>query len=299
MENAAAARVISVGRNHVWLVFDDETLARTAELRKTQEREMLVPGDHVQARRRDDGSAYVVSRSERRTTLERLTPAGRRKVMAANIDAVLIALAHDTPAPNLPMIDELIAFAEAQQLRVMLVFSKADLVDPETAATLRATYEALEYPVFEVDSRVGKGVPELLTALQGLETLLIGASGVGKSTLFRAIGGQAVIGDVSERTGRGKQTTSSGRLFHLASGTLIDSPGIGEFSLDDIEARDIAPLWRELQPLLGSCRFLDCRHEREPECGLRTAAENGSVASSRWQSYRRAFERREHAERRY
>jgi ribosome biogenesis GTPase len=252
---------------------------------------MLVPGDRVQAESRPDGSAYIVSRDERTSRLERLTPGGRRKTMAANIDMLLIALAFAQPPPSLPMVDELIAFGEEQNLKVALVFSKADCVHAAFADDLRERYRSIGYPAYTVDARHSEGVAELLAGLQGHETLIIGASGVGKSTLFAAIGGKAVIGDVSERTGRGKQTTSSGRLHRLESGTLIDSPGIGEFSLEAIHPDHLAQLWIELRDLVGNCRFKDCRHSAEPDCTLRAAVSEGKIHPTRWASYRRAFDR--------
>ena len=291
VETSEPARVISIGRNHVWIAFDGETIPRTAELRKTKVREMLVPGDRVKAERRDDGSAFVRERLERSSTLERHTPGGRTKIMAANIDTVLIAAAFDRPTLNMPMLDELIAFGELHELDPVLVFSKADLVSPETAGAVTAIYTKLGYPVFIVDARNGIGVADLHRYLAQRETLIIGSSGVGKSTLFAALGGEAVIGEVSERTGQGRQTTSSGRLHRFEHGTLIDSPGIGEFSLEGVDPREVATLWRELRPLLGGCRFLDCRHLEEPDCTLLLALKRGEVAPSRHQSYRRAYAR--------
>ena len=291
LETSELARVISVGRNHVWIAFDDETSPRNAELRKTKAREMLVPGDRVTAERRDDGSAFVRERLDRTSALERHTPGGRKKIMAANIDTVLVAAAFDRPTLNLLMLDELIAFGELHELEPMLVFSKADLVGPQAAEALTTVYRDLGYSVFVVDARTGAGVPALATHLAQRETLIIGSSGVGKSTLFAALGGQAVIGEVSERTGQGRQTTSSGRLHRFEHGTLIDSPGIGEFTLEGVEAAEVATLWRELRPLLGHCRFLDCRHIEEPDCTLLAALAAGKVAPSRHFSYRRVYAR--------
>lgn len=291
LETSELARVLSVGRNHVWIAFDNEAAPRTAELRKTKAREMLVPGDRVYAERRDDGSAFVRERLERTSALERHTPGGRKKIMAANINTVLVAAAFDRPTLNMPMLDELIAFGELHNLEATLVFSKADLVSTEAAAAVTTTYRDLGYAVFVVDARTGSGVPELSAYLAERETLIIGSSGVGKSTLFAALGGEAVIGEVSERTGQGRQTTSSGRLHRFTAGTLIDSPGIGEFSLEGVEPAEVATLWRELRALLGNCRFLDCRHLEEPDCKLLAAVSAGKVAPSRHMSYRRAYAR--------
>jgi len=285
------AYVVTVGRNHVWVLLDGEHDPRTAELRKTQTREMLVPGDRVETVLRDDGSAFVLHRRERRSVVERTTPGGRHKTLAANIDTVLIAAAFAEPLPNLVMIDEVLAFAQARALDAALLWSKADMVDDVERERLLALYRDIGYPVFEVDARVGYGVTAIEAALQGRITLVLGASGVGKSTLFAALGGISTTGAVSEKTGRGRQTTTAGRLHRLADGVLIDSPGIGEFALEGEEPENVALLWREFAPFLGGCRFIDCRHDREPSCTLRAAVEAGLIAPSRWQSYRRVVER--------
>jgi ribosome biogenesis GTPase len=247
---------------------------------------MLVPGDRVIAERRADGSAFVRERLERRSRLERVTPGGRTKIMAANIDTVLIAAAFDRPSLNLQMLDELIAFSELHGLEAMLAFSKADLVPLERAEALTRCYRTLGYAAFVVDARRHHGTTELGSRLASHETLIVGASGVGKSTIFAALGGEAVIGDVSERTGQGRQTTTSGRLLRFDRGALIDSPGIGEFSLEGVDPARLASLWSEFRPYLGRCRFPDCRHLEEPECAVLAALTSGTITASRYQSYR-------------
>jgi ribosome biogenesis GTPase len=119
---------------------------------------------------------------------------------------------------------------------------------------------------------------------------LIGQSGVGKSSLFQALGGDADVGDVS-KTGRGKQTTTAGRLHRFAAGFLIDSPGVGEFELRDLSAAEIARGFVEFAPLLGSCRFSDCVHRSEPGCAVLAAVAAGTIAGSRYDSYRAILER--------
>ncbi len=287
------ARVISIARNHIWLLFEDESVPCSAELRKTQAREMLVPGDWVYAEQQSNGAAFVRERLARTSVLERHTPAGRKKLMAANITTLAIAAAFDRPTLNLTMIDELIAFSELHELEALLIFTKADLVSADTVRELTELYRRLGYAVTTLDARKGEGVGALAQQLDHRETLIVGASGVGKSTLFSALGGTASIGAVSERSGQGRQTTSSGRLHRFANGSCIDSPGIGEFSLAGVDYTELATLWRELRPLLGHCRFLDCRHRDEPACALRAARDTGDIAPSRYLSYQRAYLRLE------
>ena len=124
----------------------------------------------------------------------------------------------------------------------------------------------------------------MATALAARHALLIGQSGVGKSSLFRALGGDAVIGEVS-KIGRGRQTTTSSRLLRIDGGFLIDSPGVGEFELHDTPHSEVAYGFVEIRALAGTCRFSDCTHRVEPDCAVRAAVEHGEIARSRYESY--------------
>jgi ribosome biogenesis GTPase len=120
--------------------------------------------------------------------------------------------------------------------------------------------------------------------LPGRRAMLVGNSGVGKSTIFRALGGESVIGELS-RHGLGRQTTSSARLYRLEGGFLIDSPGINEFGLGEIGASALAASFREMQELTPLCRFSNCTHVQEPDCAVKAAAARGAIAKSRYESY--------------
>jgi ribosome biogenesis GTPase len=120
--------------------------------------------------------------------------------------------------------------------------------------------------------------------LRDRRALLVGNSGVGKSTIFRALGGESVVGEVS-RQGLGRQTTTSARLYRTPNGFLIDSPGVNEFGLGDVEAGRLAHSFREMRPLVAACRFTDCTHSQEPDCAIKGAAAAGRIAQSRYESY--------------
>jgi ribosome biogenesis GTPase len=291
-ENGAApARVVSVGRNAAWIAFEDETHLRLASLRKNNDRLMLVPGDLVRATALDDERVVIDAREERTFTLERTTVHGRTKTMAANIDGIAIVAAFARPALHLAMIDELLAFAEIHGIAARLIFTKADLAgDDGTVADVTGLYRGLGYETLCANPKTGEGVAEIGTHFAGRRTLLIGQSGVGKSSLFGALGGDADVGDVS-KTGRGKQTTTSGRLHRFTDGFLIDSPGVGEFELRDLEPAEIARGFVEFAPLLGACRFTDCVHRSEPGCAVLAALARGAIAASRYHSYRAMLER--------
>jgi len=285
------ARVVSVGRNVAWIAFEDEAQLRLASLRKTNDRLMLVPGDLVRATALDDERVVIDGREPRSFTLQRTTAGGRTKTMAANIDGIAIVAAFARPPLHLAMIDELLAFAEIHGIEARLILTKADLaVMPGFVVRTVTLYETLGYRTHVANPKAAHGIDAIRSELAGRRTLLIGQSGVGKSSLFGALGGDADVGDVS-KTGRGKQTTTAGRLHRFTEGFLIDSPGVGEFELRDLSAAEIARGFVEFAPLLGKCRFSDCVHRSEPGCEVLAALSAGAIAGSRYESYRAILER--------
>jgi ribosome biogenesis GTPase len=285
------ARVVSVGRNAAWISFEDEEGVRLAALRKTVERTMLVPGDLVRAVPLDDERVVIERREPRTFALERTTAGGRTKTMAANVDGIAIVAAFARPAMHPAMIDELLAFAEIHGIAARLVFTKRDLAEPGTDPdAIVARYRAIGYTTLVANPKTGAGVAAVRADLAGRRTLLIGQSGVGKSSLFAALGGDADVGDVG-KTGRGKQTTTTGRLHRFPAGFLIDSPGVGEFEVRGCTIDEIASGFVDFAPFTGTCRFGDCTHRGEPECAVRGAVDAGGIARARYASYLTIVER--------
>lgn len=247
---------------------------------------MPVPGDVVEARLLHDGQALVERIEPRTFTLERRSAGGRSKTMAANVDLLVTVTALANPAPRLVTLDQLLAFAEVEHIAAAVVFTKPDLSDSNEKRALTAIYGRLGYPTVVINPKTGKNVDALRDLIRGHRALLAGNSGVGKSTIFRALGGDTPIGEVS-RYGLGRQTTTAGRLYRLESGFLIDSPGINEFGLGAIDADTLTPAFREMREPALRCRFTDCMHLREPDCAVQAAVAEGCIAPSRYASYRK------------
>jgi ribosome biogenesis GTPase len=286
------ARVVRVGRNSAWVVQDNEETPRLASLRRKDEnmQSMLLPGDLVDVRPHEDGTV-VVDRVEPRTfELERRTVKGRTKSMAANVDTIAIVAAMVEPPIRLSMVDQLIAFAELQERSALVLLTKVDLTDGTDASRILELYRSLGYRAFELQPKLNAGIELLRSALGDAHGLLVGQSGVGKSSIYRALGGATEVGEVS-RFGRGRQTTTAARLLRLGSGFLIDSPGVGAFELGDVTSAEMTRAFVEFEPLASECRFRDCAHMAEPGCAVRRAVDDGRVALSRYDSYRLILDR--------
>jgi ribosome biogenesis GTPase len=286
MNGLRRALVVSTGKNVAWVSLDDEVQPRLAQLRRqTGKRFMPVPGDIVYVRVLEDEKT-VVDRIEPRTFhLERRSLDGRAKTIAANIDTLVTVTALAEPAPRLNTLDQLLAFAELESIDAFVVLTKPDLSNPAFTRELVSLYTGLGYRTLVLNPKAGENVDALREALTGRHALLSGNSGVGKSSIFRALGGQAVVGDVS-RHGLGRQTTTAARLYRLPSGFLIDSPGMNEFGLGPLSPVELVQGFREMREPAAACRFTDCTHLVEPGCGVLTAVAAGRIAASRYASYK-------------
>lgn len=280
------ALVVSVGKNAAWVALDGEEAQRIAAIKRASgKRTMPVPGDRIDVRLLEDGRVLIERVHPRAFTLQRRSVGGRTKIMAANVDALITVTSLAQPPPRLLILDQLLAFAEFESLAVSLVFTKPDLAPPGEEAKLSALYANLGYEVLVVNPKAGDGLAALRAALTGRRGMLCGVSGVGKSSLFRALGGPAVVGAVSQG-GIGRQTTTASHLYRMPGGYLIDSPGVAEFGLGAPQPRELAAGFREIARGGEGCRFTDCTHLREPGCAVADAAAAGRIAASRYENYR-------------
>lgn len=249
----------------------------------------LVTGDLVVWESGEDDTGVVVAVGQRASVFGRPAFDGNFKPMAANIDRVLIVIAPiPEPFPNL--IDRYLAAIETLNLEATLVLNKVDLHDGQSRPDLDnmlSIYQSIGYPVHKVSASEGVGFAALQQDLAGQTTVLVGQSGVGKSSLINRLSEYAVaaVGPLSEAKPKGTHTTTTAKLFHLADFDLIDSPGIREFSLGHIEADRLFNGFREFRPFAGCCKFRDCKHQSEPGCALLQATAAGTIHPQRLESY--------------
>ncbi len=242
-------------------------------------------GDEVMWRPEANGESGIITRTlTRRTVLARGDMRGSALMMkpiAANVDRLIIVMAPQSCLTNY-LLDRYLVAAELLQIAPMLVVNKADLLDASARQALEAQlglYRNIPYPVVFTSTLVEGGTAELSRILAGHRGVLVGPSGVGKSSLIRALGGSEDIriGEVSP-SGGGKHTTTASRLYHLdGGGALIDSPGVREFNLWPVNKAEVLRGFPEFQAHLSGCRFRDCAHAVEPGCAVQQAVTDGKI----------------------
>jgi ribosome biogenesis GTPase len=239
----------------------------------------LACGDRVRVHTVAGGGA--IDAVEPRTSLFYRSDAFKEKLIAANVTQVIGVVAPDV-AIDEHLLNRWIVGAEAERCRFVLVANKSDLPGFDALLSRLAPYDALGYPV--VPLRARRDADALRPRLEGQHSVLIGQSGMGKSTILNAIapGTAARTRDVSEALRAGRHTTSSTTLYRLdAASWIVDSPGMSVFGLAHYPPDAIEHAFVELRELTGLCRFRDCRHDREPDCAVRAAVEAGTVAPQR------------------
>ncbi len=256
----------------------------------------IAVGDRVRVALTGAGQAVIEAVEPRENVFKR-SDATRVKLLAANLSQAAIVIAAK-PAFSEEILVRVLIEAESESIPIALIVNKRDLegerarIEPRVAA-----YRALGYPVFECAARIDcqETRATLIPWLEGRTTLLLGESGMGKSTLVNCLVPDAGLrtNEISEALGAGRHTTTFTRCFalpHDASTLVIDSPGFQNFGLFHVSDSQRMHAMREFVPLLGSCRFNNCTHRDEPACAIRDAAERGQIDPIRYRAYARLTE---------
>jgi ribosome biogenesis GTPase len=205
----------------------------------------------------------------------------------ANIDLTLLVLAAAQPEPDLLLIDKLLILTARMEIGAAICINKYDLA-PERAEEIREIYSSLDVEVIPCSALTGYNLEGIARSVRGKTAVLAGQSGVGKSRLARYLTGdyELEVGELSEKLGRGKHTTRQVRLLPTSGqGRLADTPGFSSFTPEGLESRSLYRLYPDF--LRAVCRFSDCRHLEEPDCGVRESVESGIIKISRYENYRR------------
>ena len=226
---------------------------------------------------------YLIRRS---TNLSR-----QAHVIAANLDQAVVVVSLYFPEVKLPFLDRILVTCEVYKVPVLIVLNKVDLYREEAREQLeylRKIYEGAGYPVLETSARSGEGVEALRERCRGRVNLITGESGVGKSSLIKALDPSLdpKVGRISDVHLQGKHTTSLYEMYRLASGGyIIDTPGLRGFGLVDLEKEEISKYFPEMLAVTDRCRFVPCTHTHEPGCAVKEAVDDGRISPERYNSY--------------
>ena len=227
----------------------------------------------------------VIETIEARASLFYRSDIQRQKLIAANVTRIVVVLA--VPTLHRHLLDRCLAAAEYAEIPILLALNKMDLPQADAALAALEPYRALGYDVLPLAAKID--IAPLRAALAGHTSVLVGQSGMGKSTIINRLlpDAAARVGELSEALGSGRHTTTHARLYHLdANSSIIDSPGLQEFGLQHVNPVELAHCYVEFRPQLGRCKFNDCRHMSEPGCAIIALMESDVIAAARVESYR-------------
>ena len=250
-----------------------------------------VCGDRVIWHPSGEQEGVVTAIHERASLLVRPGFGNRIKPVAANITLICIVIAPE-PEPQEALIDRYLVAAEYLAIRPVIVCNKSDLLDVDEMQAWKsrfAMYERIGYEQLCTSTRHAHGLDQLHNLLQANCSILVGQSGVGKSSLINCLipDRQARVMELSSQITKGQHTTSHSELYHLPgnNGDIIDSPGVRDFRLGHLDRQSIEQGYIEFRPYLGRCRFSDCKHLNEPDCALLDAVDSGDIDRRRFESF--------------
>ena len=258
---------------------------------------LLEPGSHA-------GTWAIARILPRRSQLARRLPGGGHgeRIVAANVDQVIIVFAAAKPEPHVRMLDRFLVIAEGNSLDARIVINKIDLVDEGETKERFRDYSAAGYPLHFTSVKKRIGLDELHDALAGRTSVLSGPSGVGKLSLLNNMypGLNLRVGEISESVNKGRHTTV-GALAHPLpdAGYVVDTPGLREVGMWGMPSQDLDRCFPEFREAIDRCRFGDCTHRSEPECAVRAGVAAGAISSERYDSYVKLREELEDTERKW
>lgn len=287
---AFEARVIAAHGRHL-LVRD--AAGTDHEARPFGRRLQAVCGDFVRCEAdAAHGEVHATEVLPRRSVLERANTRGGAEAVVANISLLVTVLAPE-PRPDPFIIDRYLCAASSAGIAALVVANKCELPEAAELSAQLAVWRDAGYGTLACSGVTGEGLEALAAALRGHDAVFVGQSGVGKSSLIGRLVPEAEIAvGVLDRDAEGRHTTTASKLYDLPGegpdhGHLLDSPGVRDFApaIATLEPRSLG--FPEVEQLAPGCRFMDCRHLREPDCAVRTAAETGGFDARRYESYRR------------
>jgi len=252
-------------------------------------------GDVVEVEQEDteEGAVVINAIGERKNYITRQSPHNKHQhhIIASNLDQSLLFATLKNPKTSQGFIDRFLVASEAYHVPAIIVFNKSDLYkkkEQEKFEELKFIYERNGYKVLSMSLEQRTGIDEVENLLQNKITLLSGHSGVGKSSFINIVFPELLLKtqNVSDWSGKGLHTTTFAEMFDLpGGGEIIDTPGLREFALMDIEKNELSHYFPEMKALVNECRFNNCMHIDEPGCAVKMAIEEGKISADRYVSY--------------
>ncbi len=266
------------------------TTRRLLRTLSTDQRHVVAAGDVVLFRPAPSSAVRegVIERIEPRWGTICRESKGRRHVIVANVDQVLVVASAAEPPLKPNLIDRMLVAAEQSRIRPVICINKIDLVEPSGLEPLVGVYSRMGYTVLLLSAVTGFGIARLRRILRGHISVLAGQSGVGKSSLLNAVDSRLrlAVRPVSHETKKGRHTTSTARLLPLeGGGWVVDTPGVRQFQPWDLTAEEVVNYYRDLRPYVSYCHFPNCTHTHEAGCAIKDAVADGRLDAQRYESY--------------
>lgn len=250
-------------------------------------------GDVVIITEDENGDAMITGIEDRKNYIIRQSPQNKnlQHILAANLDQSILVGSLKNPRTSTGFIDRFLVVCEAYHIPAIIVFNKSDLYsekEKKAFARVSTMYQNIGYTVLLVSAVTGNGIDDFFKLLVGRQTLISGHSGVGKSSLINLFLPEAAIKtqQVSGWSGKGVHTTTFAEMYDLPTGgQIIDTPGMREFAIMEIEPVELSHYFVEMRPLLTGCRFNNCKHSEEPDCAIKAAVADGTISVERYLSY--------------
>lgn len=290
-------RIIQTTGSWYQVLTDDKIIsARLKGKFKLQELDTTNPiavGDYVILEKTENGEFIINEILPRNNYIIRQSPRNKhqRHIIASNIDLALLIVTISQPRTSLGFIDRFIAAAESFHIPVKMVINKIDLLkekEKQQFEYMQIVYNHLGYEVICSSTVTNEGIDKIKSTLQNKTTLVAGHSGVGKSTLLNAINKDLNLktGKISEKWGKGMHTTTFATMFRIMDNSfIIDTPGIKEFMLLQVEPEEVSGYFKDIKQFAQGCQFNNCLHQNEPNCAVKKAVEQTKIAATRYENY--------------
>lgn len=245
----------------------------------------------------------ILNEEEKKAVIEQILPRENyiKRPKMSNLTQIILVISCKNPKPDLLLLDKQLAFAEFLKIKPVIVLNKSDLDKKKEFEQIKEVYSKIGYTVIETDAKKSKGIELLKNILKNNINAFSGNSGVGKSTLINAIfeEEQTQEGEISQRNKRGKNTTTSIKLYEIDENTYIaDTPGFSTFDISEIQYTELDKFFKEFKQEISNCEFVGCTHIKEQNCGIKNAIENKKINQSRYDRYCKIYEELKEKEKR-